>query len=106
MSESFFLGPFLWSRKTIHVSLKIDAVGRSPIHYEPGDHVGVFATNDQQIVDGLPQRLANVPADHTPLQLQVFTTNPGWKNLSLIPFSFIVIDYFPCLISHSKPIKI
>ena len=44
-------------------------------HYEPGDHVGVFAVNDRSLVERLIQRLStngiNFPPVQGPIQLQL-----------------------------------
>ena len=59
------------------MSLKIGDDWRNKIRYDPGDHVGIFATNEQQMVDDLIERLTNRPAARTPLQLQILTDSQG-----------------------------
>ena len=74
------------SRKAvINVALEVsDRWTGSQIHYEPGDHIGVFAVNDRSLVTGLMERLksncnfTSLPdSDDTPLQLQTFDKQQG-----------------------------
>lgn len=74
-------------RKTVHVALRITdqwiTGGRSSSSsastYEPGDHVGIFAVNDANLVGGLIKRLAangtQVPGGA--LQLQTLCEQKG-----------------------------
>lgn len=39
--------------------------------YEPGDHVGIFPANREEIVDGIIRRLSGVSDPEEMLQLQV-----------------------------------
>ena len=75
------------SRKAvINVALEVsDRWTGSQIHYEPGDHIGVFAVNDRSLVTGLMERLksncstlSSLPdSDDIPLQLQTFDKQQG-----------------------------
>lgn len=74
------------SRKAvINVALEVsDQWTDSQSHYEPGDHVGVFAVNDRSLVTGLMERLksnctlSSLPdSDDIPLQLQTFDKQQG-----------------------------
>ena len=59
--------------------MKINEKWRQKIRYQPGDHVGVFAANDQQLVDDIIERLINKPTPKTPLQLQILADTLGNK---------------------------
>lgn len=73
-------------RTTVHVGLKISNQWISGTRnsvtaatYEPGDHIGVFAVNDDTLVTGLIDRLganSTLPPDG-PLQLQTLTEHKG-----------------------------
>lgn len=73
-------------RKTVHVGLRVTdqwiSGGRSSSTsstYEPGDHVGIFAVNDSELVSGLLERLAanNTPVADGPLLLQTLSEQKG-----------------------------
>lgn len=71
----------------------------SQSHYEPGDHVGVFAVNDRSLVTGLMERLksncstlSSLPdSDDIPLQLQTFDKQQGVVLIKNHAFSLIRI---------------
>jgi sulfite reductase alpha subunit-like flavoprotein len=73
-------------RKTVHVGLKITSQwingtrsSATSATYEPGDHIGVFAVNDEALVTGLIDRLgvnSTLPPDG-PLQLQTLAEQKG-----------------------------
>jgi len=65
------------SSNAIHVGLKIGKEHCGKIRYEPGDHVGVFATNKKTLVDGLVKRLSKSLPTQGPLQLQVLREQKG-----------------------------
>lgn len=71
-------------RKTVHVGLHITdqwiTGGRpsSATVYEPGDHVGIFAVNDAELVSDLLERLAsNGTLPDGPVQLQTLCEQKG-----------------------------
>ena len=54
--------------------------GTGQSHYEPGDHVGVFAVNERSLVAGLMERLGSnctLPPVDIPLELQTFDKQQG-----------------------------
>jgi sulfite reductase alpha subunit-like flavoprotein len=73
-------------RKTVHVGLKITSQwingtrnSATAATYEPGDHIGVFAVNNEALVTGLIDRLgvnSSLPPD-VPLQLQTLAEQKG-----------------------------
>ncbi|XP_045033891.1 nitric oxide synthase-like protein [Daphnia magna] len=85
-------------RTTVHVGLKISNQWISGTRnsvtaatYEPGDHIGVFAVNDDTLVTGLIDRLganSTLPPDG-PLQLQTLTEHKDggktWQNQERLP---------------------
>ncbi|CAH1105276.1 unnamed protein product [Psylliodes chrysocephalus] len=44
---------------------------KSNLPYKPGDHLGVFASNRQELVDGVIKRLKGVADPNAPLELQI-----------------------------------
>ena len=61
----------------IHVGLKVRENYSGKVRYEPGDHIGVFATNNKTLVDGLVERLSKSLPGEGPLQLQVLREQKG-----------------------------
>lgn len=65
------------ARSTILVEFVVDDV-----NYEPGDHVGIFPTNNVNIVNGVLSRLTGIDGFDEILQLQLLkenhTTNGNW----------------------------
>lgn len=58
------------TRSTILVEIETNNV-----HYEPGDHVGIFPANRETIVDGILNRLIGVDNFDEILQLQLLKEN-------------------------------
>lgn len=58
------------ARSTILVEIMANNV-----HYEPGDHVGIFPANRKDIVDGILNRLSGVDNFDEILQLQLLKEN-------------------------------
>lgn len=50
------------------------SLGVPDVHYEPGDHVGVFACNRPDLVDGIINHLAT-PDPDKPMELQILKEN-------------------------------
>jgi len=77
------------SPQSIHVGLRIGDDFHGNLRYEPGDHVGVFATNNETLVDGLVQRLSNSLPHAGSLQLQILTEQKDgskvWKDQERLP---------------------
>jgi len=66
-------------RKTIHVGLLIGDDWSGKSSYQPGDHVGVFAVNREEVVNGLMSRLAlyRPPLPQGPIKLQFLVEQKG-----------------------------
>lgn len=62
---------YIWVFNNADVSLFID----KQVEYEPGDHVGIFPANSQEIVDGILKRLTGVENNDEILQLQILKEN-------------------------------
>lgn len=58
------------ARSTILVEIEANNV-----HYEPGDHVGIFPANRKDIVDGILNRLSGIDNFDEILQLQLLKEN-------------------------------
>lgn len=41
------------------------------LNYNPGDHVGIFAKNNQELVDKILERLAGTSSPNQPVELQI-----------------------------------
>jgi sulfite reductase alpha subunit-like flavoprotein len=68
--------------------------------YTPGDHVGVFACNRQELVDGILSRLQTTTDPDQPVELQMQKenhTSNGKLHVMRTTFSFIV-EYSRCRI--------
>ena len=65
------------STSAIHLGLNIAVEYSGTIRYVPGDHVGIFATNNKALVDGLVKRLSKSLPGKGPLQLQVLREQKG-----------------------------
>lgn len=53
-----------------HKNLYLPFYHIKSLSYEPGDHVGVFAMNRTELVDGILGKLSDVNNPDEPLQLQ------------------------------------
>jgi len=76
-------------RKAIKTSLQMHDTWKKQICYEPGDHIGIFASNDDKLVDDLIQLLIVTNSFDKPLQLQILTDSKDggkvWQNQERLP---------------------
>lgn len=70
------------ARSTILVEMTVNDV-----HYQPGDHVGIFPANRKEIVDGILERLSGVDDFDEVLQLQLLKENHSTNGKLQIFFS-------------------
>lgn len=54
------------------------------MEYEPGDHVGIFPANCQEIVDGILKRLTGVENHDEIVQLQILKENHSTNGKYLV----------------------
>jgi hypothetical protein len=68
--------------------------------YTPGDHVGVFACNRQELVDGVLSRLQTTTDPDQPVELQMQKENhtSNGKQHVMRKASFFIIEYSRCRI--------
>lgn len=77
------------ARSTILVEIVVNDV-----HYEPGDHVGIFPANRKEIVDGILERLSGVDNFDEVLQLQLLKENQTTNGRLIASFYILSIFTF------------
>ena len=65
----------LFSRSTILVQL--DTQGSPNLAYEPGDHVAIFPTNDNELVQRIVSRIKMEHTPETTVQLEIASGSQG-----------------------------
>lgn len=79
--------PATAARSTILVEIEANNV-----HYEPGDHVGIFPANRKEIVDGILSRLIGIDNFDEILQLQLLKENHTTNGKEVVLFLDILND--------------
>ena len=71
------------SRSTMLVCLSVPPESAKEMAFSPGDHVGIFACNRNEIVESILEKLSNCPVADMPIQLQNLvekvTVNGQWN---------------------------
>lgn len=67
------------TRSTILVEIAVNDV-----HYQPGDHVGIFPANRNEIVDGILERLSGIDNFDEVIQLQLLKENHSTNGRLLV----------------------